>query len=207
MNDTSKTLNEDIAYMRDLAEAGASTPLVSGTVMVIVGALFGVTSLVHWAWFQFGDPDSWKVVTLWLATAAVCWSICYAWVYKRMLKKPGASSPSNRAVGWTWNATGWTVNTLLVCTLILSWRLDSSQPFTVFPSIIAAIYGGAWLVTHRMSNQGWMRWPTLGSFAFAALLAYLITTPYLWVAFSAAFFLTVMVPGIIMVRHEPHAVV
>lgn len=207
MSDKMQALNEDIAYMRDLAEAGASTPLVSGTVMVVVGALFGVISLAHWTWFQLADPQDWMVVTMWIGAAVVCWTFCYFWVARRMMRKPGVASPSNRAVGWTWNSTGWTVNVLLVASLILSWRLDSTLPFTLFPSVIAGVYGGAWLVTARMSGQNWMMWPTIGSFAFALLLAVLITTSYLWIAFSAAFFLTVMVPGIIMVRGEPRTVV
>lgn len=207
MTGNSQTLNDDIAYMRDLAEAGASTPLLSGLVLIVIGALFGVTSLVHWALFAFGNPEGWMVLTLWLSVAAVSATFTLTWVRTRMLKKPGIGSPTNRAVGWTWNSTGWVINILLAATLILSWRLDSPLPFTVFPSVIAAVYGGAWLVTRRMSGQDWMQWPTLGSFGFALLLALLITTPYLWLAFSAAFILNVMIPGIVMVRREPQTVV
>ena len=208
MNDkTQAALQDDIAYMRDMAEAGASTPLVSGTVLVIVGAIFGVISIVHWLWFRLGNPETWMVITLWLGAAAVCWIVNYGWVFRRMLKMPGVSSPSNIAVAYTWNATGWTVNALLLCTLILAWKLDSSLPFSVFPSIIAAVYGGAWFVSEKVSKQRWMWWPTLGGFGFALLLSYMIDTPYLWIAFSAAFFLIVMVPGIVLVRRQPSTIV
>jgi hypothetical protein len=207
MNDKSQALQDDLAFMRDMAQAGASTPLVSGTILIIIGALFGVVSIVHWVWFELADPSAWMVIALWLGAAAICWVACFTWAFRRMNKKPGVSSPANVAVSYTWNATGWTVNVLLLCTLLLSWKLDSSQPFTVFPSIIAAVYGGAWFVSQKVSSQAWMRWPMFGAFGFALLLSYMIDTPYLWLAFSAAFFLIVMVPGIIMVRREPSTIV
>jgi hypothetical protein len=207
MSDNSPSMSDDIAYLRDLAEAGASTPLLSGMALIVIGALFGLTSLAHWALFAFAEPEDWMILALWLSVAAFSAGFTFIWVRTRMLKKPGIGSPTNRAVGWTWNSTGWVINILLAATLILSWRLDSSLPFTVFPSVIAAVYGGAWLVTRRLSGQDWMQWPTFGSFGFALLLSLLITTPYLWLAFSAAFFLNVMIPGIVMVRREPQTVV
>jgi hypothetical protein len=207
MDEKSQALKDDIAFMRDMAQAGASAPLVSGMILAVVGALFGAVSIVHWLWFRLGEPQTWMIVTLWLGAAAVCWGSMYMVFLPKMLKKPGVASPANQAVGFTWHSTGWTINTLLACTLILSWRLDSSLPFTVFPSVIAAVYGGAWMVSHKMARQGWMRWPMLGSFAFALLLSLMIDSPYLWLVFAAAFFLTVLAPGIVMMRREPSLVV
>ena len=207
MNDKTQALQEDIAFMRDMAEAGASTPIVSGQALVSAGAVFGSLSLAQFLWLRFGAPAGWMLASMWIAGCGLFVAYLMLFLLPRILRKPGIASPANRAVGYTWNATGWTINVSLAATLILSWRLDSSLPFVVFPSVIAAIYGGAWLTTQRMSGQAWMRWPMFGSFAFALLLALLIKSPYLWLVFSAAFILVALIPGVVLMRKEPSPVV
>ena len=39
----------DIAWMRQLAEEGASTPMRGGSFLMTGGLVFGVASLFHWA--------------------------------------------------------------------------------------------------------------------------------------------------------------
>lgn len=207
MSDKTQALRDDIAFMRDLAEAGASAPIVSGFVLALCGGVYGTLSLVHFLWNRFADPEGWMLGTMWLGSTGLFVLALSLAIIPRLLKKPGISSPANRAVGFTWNATGWTINLLLVCALILSWRLGSSQPFALFPSVIACVYGGAWLTSARMSGQSWMRWPMLGSFAFALLLALMITSPYLWLVFAAAFFLVMLVPGLVLIRNERSQVI
>ncbi len=207
MTDNTTNLREDIAYMRDLAEAGASTPLLGGLILVVVGAIFAVASAAHWLWFSLGDPETWMIISMWLGAAALCWIVNYAWPIRLMLKKPGISSPSNRASAWSWQATGFVVNVILGCCLIIAWRIDSSLPFTLFPSVILSVYGGAWYVSMKMSGQKWMWWPTLGSFAFSLILALAITSSFLFLIFALAWALLVLAPGIVMVRREPSLVV
>ena len=71
MNDKSQALQDDIAFMRDMAQAGASAPLVSGSILVACGAVFGAISVIHWTWFRFGDPKGWMVATMWIGAAVL----------------------------------------------------------------------------------------------------------------------------------------
>jgi hypothetical protein len=49
MTRDTQTLQDDIAYMRDLAREGRNAPLLAGPVLVLAAVVFGAASLAQWA--------------------------------------------------------------------------------------------------------------------------------------------------------------
>ena len=48
-DDQMKSVHDDIAYMRSLAQEGRNTPLLCGSVLVAAAVIFGAATLGQWA--------------------------------------------------------------------------------------------------------------------------------------------------------------
>ena len=201
-----KSLKDDIAFMKDLAEAGASTPLLGGRISIFFGGVFAALSVAQWVLITYVRPADWVYSVLWLGTSLASW-VAWWFLVGDLRRRPGARSPTNRAAGWAWMAMGVGSAVILGSAMLVSWRLHTSAPFALIPSIIITLYGGAWLVAGLMSRQGWMLAVAVGSFAYALFLAFFITSAFLWLMFALALILFGVIPGIIMVRREPSLVV
>ncbi len=202
MNDTTHALNEDIAYMRDLAEAGASTPLLGGPILVLAGAIYGTATLLQWAVMQWGNPAGPLMIGFWFAVHAV-FVVSMAWPIRALKRRAGAESPTNRAAGMAWSATGWSIFVLMAAAAVVAWRTQSGIALALAPSIVTTVYGAAWLISWHMSRQRWLIAPALGSFASSLVLAFLITTPHIYLVMGVIIYLIALVPGLVMMKREP----
>ncbi len=206
MNDT--TLQDDLAYVRDLAEAGQQAPLLGGRFLTFWGTLTSTAYFLHYSIEAnlFGWPD-----------------IAYAWVWGTFIvvgiagqillgytirNKPGGNSVGNRSEGTVWMAAGFALfayfGTLIVKSLILG---GPAPGFTASLPIVFALYGTGLITSGMMGNVKTLTYAGFAAFGILALAIWFEGTTASWAVASFGAFLTVLVPGILMMREEPKSVV
>ena len=198
---------DDIAYIRALAEEGRNTPVLGGGILISAGAVFGLTSAVHYA-IASGlitvDPVVYSYI--WIG-ALVVFLVSLMTLKSRLRGKPGARSAVNRAVGAGWMGVGLGIFVMGLSIGVLSFKLQSEVPTYLFPSLIFALYGAGWAVSAAMSGQKWQWWLAIGGWIGAPAIALLIGTPTLWLGYAAGLVLLALIPGLILVRQEPAEVI
>ena len=90
------TMSDDLAYVRDLAEAGENAPLLGGRFLTMWGGLVSVAYFLHYATTAnlFGWPDT---AFAWIWGSFLILGLTGQAVLIRSLRnKPGSSSVGNR---------------------------------------------------------------------------------------------------------------
>ena len=198
---------DDIAYIRALAEEGRNTPVLGGGVLIVAGTVFGIASLIHYgidSGLIAAEPVVYNYV--WLG-ALVLFFIGLIGLKSKIRSKPGARSAVTRAVGAGWMGVGLGIFTMALSMAILSYKLQSEVPVFLFPSLIFALYGAGWAVSATMSGHKWQWWLAIGGWVGAPAIASLIGTPVLWLGYAAGLVLLALIPGLILVRQEPAEVI
>ncbi|MDP1632666.1 MAG: hypothetical protein Q8L66_14720 [Caulobacter sp.] len=198
-----KTLKDDIAFMRALAQEGGAAPLLGGAILLAAGLIFAAASLTHWA-VLVGllrlPPLAFPAI--WLGAVVIF--LIALWIIKtREQGRPGASSPGNRASSVAWASVGWGVFAIGMSLAIIAIRSGSALPMLVFPSLILGLYGMGWSVAAAMSHKRWIWMTAIGSYASALLVAWFAAEPVLYLLYAAALILLGALPGFVLMRQEP----
>jgi Na+/melibiose symporter-like transporter len=72
---------------------------------------------------------------------------------------------------------------------------------------VLAVYGLGWTVASAMAGKRWLFWVGMASFAAAVALGFLANTENLYLGYAAALVLLVSLPGYLLLRQEPAAIV
>jgi hypothetical protein len=206
-DDQIQTIRDDIAFMKAMAEEGRRAPLLGGAILASAGAIFGAASVAHWAIVSgrlnvppIGISVAWGL-------AMVAFLVALGVVSARVKRQPGASTPANRAFGVAWSAAGVATFAIGLSIIVAIWRLKTGVVGLLFPSMILALYGLGWKVSAAMSGQKWLHAVAIGAFAGAPALAWFAGRPEQYLAYAAALFLLMCVPGMLLMRKEPSDIV
>lgn len=209
MNTDRKTAaHADLAYLREMAEAGAKAPLLGGRFMVWWGGLTGLVAFVHWliitGTLDFGAQALWP---LWLGYM-VLGSVGSAVLGWSLRNKPGTGSMGNRVQQVLWPVLGGCIG-LYFAGLIAGMALGLvpiELVNTMMPVAFLA-YGAGWMVDALLSRERLLLIPAivtlLGGFAGAAL----VMTPWVYLVASAGMLLGTFIPGFFLMAREPRDVV
>ena len=111
---------EDLAFLRDLAEAGRDAPFAGGDYLVAGGGWFALASLVVWfgsqGLFGLSLPSAHLV---WLF-AAVGFAGSLVYLVRRDRGLP--ETTTNRALGAVWSAIGWGIFAFWLGSFVLTQR-------------------------------------------------------------------------------------
>jgi hypothetical protein len=82
-----------------------------------------------------------------------------------------------------------------------AWRMQSLQVWLIYPCLVMALQGAAWMVAWMLRRRGWMGLVAVGWFVTAIAMAALIPNMagYL-IALSAGLILCMLLPGYAMMR-------
>ncbi|WP_421737280.1 hypothetical protein [Caulobacter sp.] len=207
MTEEMKAIRDDIAFMRALAEEGRQAPLLGGSMLVSAGAIFGTASLFQWAILaKVLRVPSVALMMVWIA-ALVLHMIMIIVLKRGINTKPGAGSSGNRAMRNAWMGVGWGCFVIFFALGVASWKTRDINLINFSPSIVLALYGGAWSVAAAMSRAIWLKFVAVASFVGAVMMAGLMGSTWIWLAYAAALYLLVMVPGLVLMRQEPSDIV
>lgn len=202
MTDDVKAIRDDLAFLRALAEDGARTPLLGGSLLAAAGGCYGTASLVQW--FVLTDlidvPKMW-LFGLWAVTVAVHMTI-QGLLIGKVARRPGAESSANRTYHEVWTGVGIACFVLIAALGLASWKAQTGLLIGFAPSIILVLYGAAWWVAASVSKLAWIRLVAIASFAAAIGMSLLIGSTGVWLAYAAALYLLALVPGLLLSRRS-----
>lgn len=202
MTDTNDDQTADIAWMRRLAEEGAEAPMQGGSILMSAGLIYGTASLLHWA--QIGEMIDVPGVTgiVWLIATGLFFVVLTI-VIPRLKRQGGVVTAGNRASTTTWSALGWGIFALFGSLGVLGWRLGEDAAMlglALSPSIIMVFYGIGWTVSATMYRNPVLWWLAAGSFVAAPGLAWMADQDAQYLAYAAALFLLMALPGSMLMR-------
>lgn len=193
----------DIAWMRRLAEESAEAPMQGASILMSAGLLYGAASLFHWAQISGVFPTSGLAIGIgWLAATAL-FLLTLAVVIPRLKRDGGVMTAGNRASATVWSALGWGIFALFLSMAAVGWRSGEAGALLALSLSISAImvfYGIGWAVTAAMYRSRMLWGLAVASFAAAPLLAALTGLDEQYLAYAAALFLLMALPGFLLMR-------
>lgn len=206
MNQTD--LAKDLAYVRDLAEAGQSAPLLGGRFLAMWGVLVTVAYSGHYA-IASGVSGLPSVAYAWLWGGFIVLGVFGTFVARRGIgRKPGTSSIGNRTEATVWMAGGFALFAFFGATTLKSLADgEASDGFVRSLPIVFAVYGTGLITSGLAGKSRILVWAGYGSLLMIALAVWFEGTMTTWLVAALAAFLTLFVPGVIMMRNEPRNVV
>lgn len=199
-----ETVSSDISYLRDLAEAGQNAPLLGGRFLAMWGGLVSCAYAGHFMVSQgmFGLQPS-AYLAMWGVFIVVGLLGQYLLV-SRMGAKPGLASAGNRVQSILWTTSGFFLFVYFVglfARLLLTG--EGTEGFYWSVPMVLGLYGIGQFVTGAMSGITALKFAGVTAFVGVSAATFLTGTEYIWLVGSASAFLSVFIPGLIMMRGEP----
>ena len=192
----------DIAWLRNLAAEGASTPMGGGAILMAAGLIFGLTGIAHWAVITgLFDVDPKAFSVIWLV-ATVVFLATLTVLIMRTSRSGGVTTAVDRATRAAWSAVGWGIFALFSSIAVVSMQVgaESLILLSLAPSIIMVFYGLGWAVSAAMTRSKPLAGLAAASFVAAPLLAILTNQPAQYLAYAACLFLLMALPGFLLMR-------
>ncbi len=205
---TSTTLEDDLTYVRDLAEAGQRAPLLGGRFLTWWGALVTLAYGGHYM-IMSGMVDWGDAALGWLwGGFSLVGVIGYFLLIRTISNKPGTSSVSNRVEATVWMAGGFALFAYFGG-LILKSVLDQAPAvgFEHSLPLVFAVYGVGLLTSGLIGRTKTLTYAGFGALALIAVSVWFSGSNTSWAIASAGAALTVLLPGLILMRNEPKSVV
>lgn len=207
MTDHERALRDDIAFMRALAEEGAATPMLGGSIMLAGGLIFGGALSASLGLQLLGLRGPWVQSGLPLGAMAVFF-VALMILTRRRDEQPGAHAPVNRATSAAWSGVGMAIVVLVAAFMLVAWRFDDWKVFALFGPVLFSLYGAGWLVSGAMTRAAWMTLVGYASFALALGLAATAQITLISAGLEiAGLFLLVALPGFVLMRQAPADVI
>lgn len=197
-------LSNDLAYVRDLAEAGQNAPLLGGRFLAMWGGLVTLAYTGHYliATDALGLP-SFSYLVLWLSMA-ITGGIGQYLLALSMRDRPGGSSTGNRLQAVLWTTSGlflFVYFVALMARVLLTG--EGVEGFYWSVPMVLGLYGIGQSVTGAMTGRAALKFAGIAAFAGVVGATFLTGTPYIWLVGAASAFAAVFIPGLMMMRAEP----
>lgn len=193
----------DIAWMRRLAEENAQAPFRGASILTAAGLIYGGASVIHWATITGLIHESGPVSgVIWLIATGVFLAFL-VFVSLRLRRREGVMTAANRASAAVWTGVGWGTFALFGAMAVGGWRTGGEGMVAfiwLIPSIIMVFYGMGWAVTAAMVRSRPLWGLAIASFAAAPLLALMAGSADQYLAYAAALFLLMALPGFLLMR-------
>lgn len=193
----------DIAWMRRLAEEGAQAPMRGASILMAAGLIYGAASLFQWAQATDRLGQVAGITGVGWLVGTVLFLLIVTIVNMKMRGRAGVMTSANRAFAAAWTAVGFGIFALFAALMINDYRMGPDQGFTAMwlvPSIIFAFYGLGWAVTAAMLRSGPLWLLAVASLAACPALALLTGSADQYLAYAAALFLLMALPGFLLMR-------
>lgn len=196
--------NTDIAWMRRLAEEGGQAPMRGAATLMAAGVIYGTAGLLHWAVMaDIVTVPAAAFNLLWPGATAVFLTVL-AIVSLRMRDDGSVRTTANRGAGAAWAAVGWGIFALFTSLAVIGSRFADAAAVNILlslvPSVIMVFYGLGWSVTATLQRSRPLGVLALASFLAAPLLALMAGMAVQYLAYAAALFGLMALPGFLLMR-------
>jgi len=193
----------DIAWMRALAQEGATEPLQGGAILLAAGLTFGTASVLHWLtmtglapWPMAAVNVIWPAITLVFVVFATIEGY-------RARGKAGVRTAANRASATVWTSVGIGIFTLFLSMMLIGLRQGGEagrMALWLVPSIIMVFYGLGWAVSATMMRSALLWRLSVASFVAAPGLAAFTGSPWQYLLYAACLFGLMALPGWLLMK-------
>jgi hypothetical protein len=197
--------DDDIAYVRRLAESGANAPLRGGRFLTWWGLLLTFAYLAqHFALQRHPSGEGAVFGIIWMSFGVIGWGGQVV-LARTMRSAAGGGSAGNRASRVVWAAGAGAILAMVVGSMIAAQGKAGPAAMDWIVPLAFACYACALIVTGSLAKEriailaGW------GAIALVALSAASIASPWRYLLAAAGVALTVLLPGLLLMRREPRA--
>jgi hypothetical protein len=200
-SETARSAREDIAFMRSLAEEGASGPLLGGSFMLATGLIYAAASASFWLVVTRAPSYTYRSWPWIWGVALAAQVLTLTFIGFRLRRRPrGVKTRSNRVFAWTWNGVG-----IAILACAASFLLDAKlghvwAVFEGFPAVILLLYGVGWMATASASNERWTWGVAALSFLFAIAAGAFARNINGLLLFTLALLLLLAAPGALLIK-------
>jgi hypothetical protein len=203
MTEIAAPSREDIQYVRQLAESGAHAPLLGGRFLAWWGFLLTGAYTIHHFALQgaLGDGKS-IFATIWIGFG-VLGGAGQILLVRSMRAKAGSGSAGNRASRSVWTAAAFAIVSMVAGAAAAAQNGAGPATFDWIVPVAFAVYACALTVTGSLARNVVTRAAGAGAVIMVGLFTALILAPERYLLAAAGVFLTVLVPGLLLLRAEP----
>jgi hypothetical protein len=189
-------VRDDIAFLRNMAEAGREGPLTGGAILLAGGGIFGVASLAVSYGLSSGLGWGGWMQYIWPLSAAAFFAVL---IGVRLRQRREVAGPAARAAGFAWAGLGMAMFFIMLSLILVAVRLRDAHVLAAVGPIFLALYGGGWFVAHLAAKRVWLQGVSVGAFMMSgvtALMADNLSRQFL--AYGLALILLVALPGLVL---------
>lgn len=205
---TREEMLADLAYARALAEEGRHAPLLGGAHLTFWGALNAGAFAIQFGILQGFVPflDGMSFGLLWTGYGLIA-VLGTTLLRQRARTKPGVTAIGTRAERALWGGAAIAVLAVVVGSITRMFITDDPTAPNAILAAAFALYGAALLGTASLAEQTWLRGFGWLSVAVAAGAAMFANQNWVYVIAAIGSLLTLVWPGLILLRREPSAIV
>jgi len=203
MTSSAQPTGDDIRYVRQLAESGAHAPLLGGRFMAWWGLLLTFAYIAHHLALTGAIGDGSTIFAIvWIGFSALG-IVGQVVLVRSMPAKAGAGSAGNRASETIWMAAAAAIGSMFVGCAVAANTGAGPAAFDWIVPVAFAVYACALIVTGSLARNR----PTVAAGVAAGVMVGLFTalilSPDRYLVAAAGVALTVLVPGLVLLRAEP----
>jgi hypothetical protein len=196
--DSSDTKQDDLNFLRRLAEAGQDAPLTMGPYLIAGGGWFGLASLAI-GLAQIGAIPSGVNAVLGQAMliAVVGFAVTLFMLLRR--ERGRVQNTTNNTLGAAWSAVGWGIFLFVIAISLVVARTGEEYLLNSISLVVLTLYAMAWKLSAEVSRKSWMN-AIVGLTVISLLIvAVSIGSMFSWLAYAAALLLSAVLPGFYLV--------
>ncbi len=199
------SMTSDLAYLKDLAEAGQNAPLLGGRFLAWWGGLASVAYVGHFL-IASGFAGLEPVAFAYMWSGFMLLGLAGQFLMARSFpaSKPGAASTGNKVSQTIWMAGGIVLFAFfagVIIKSILQGQADIGFVWSV--PLVLAVYGLSQLTAGLLANARPLILAGWGAIIGVGVAAIFTGSNAIWIVGAVTAALTVFLPGLILMRGEP----
>jgi uncharacterized membrane protein len=186
-----------------MAESGAHAPLLGGRFMLWWGLLLTIAYVAQHLAIAGAIGDGRMIFAyIWIAfgVLGVGGQLLLA---RSMPSKAGSGSAGNLASRTVWTAAAGAITSMVAGSIFLASRGAGPASFDWIVPVAFAVYACALIVTGSLARSGITQAAGAGAILLVGLYTAMILTPDRYLLAAAGVFLTVFLPGLLLLKSEP----
>jgi hypothetical protein len=202
MSAAADTAQEELRYVRQLAESGAHAPLLGGRFMAWWGLLLTTAyALQHLALRGTIGHSGMTFGLIW-GGFGLLGGLGQFLLARSMAGKSGTGSAGNRASRPVWSAAAFAILSMSAGLLIASRGEIGPTTFDPIVPVAFTAYACALIVTGALARSAVTRLAGAGAVVMVGLFAAMIGSPDRYLIAAAGVFATVLAPGLLLLKGE-----
>lgn len=201
-------MQDDLAYLKDLAQAGQDAPLLGGRFLAWWG---GITALAYAGHFglESGQLDLGASAYGWLWISYLIVGIMgqIVLILTMSPSKPGQSSLGNRVESNIWMMAGFVLFAFFGSLMLKALLGGDASGFAYSIPMVFGAYAISLFTSGAISKTPALVFAAYTSLAIIALAVWFQGTAFIWAIAAIGVFLTVFLPGLALMRAEPKSLV